>query len=358
MLTIPERQDVERETSIALAAQTNPKSHLQTIFLMETDEILAQLPLTINSCNEYASHIMGSCLASRWVYDPSLLELLLNYLVDSRGLGRFVLIRNRVRRKEDPNPDPYGSKWLMKVHPFVDREVLREKARILIEENAYPILKITAPPETFGRTYSRKFFEHLEDNLPGDTHFLVEELSLSLGPSYRVQDLAESLGAQLGVTEVVPDQSGSSYPMAICRWILKHAMACAGRWIIMLDGFSSPELNPDVKGTIEALAEKICSGQFRRRIRLVLVDYPAPLPQVSPADLIEEVLYLPSDLSQANLKSCIEEWNTSRRANGKTGLQQPEINKLAEGMVKAAPANGKARLESFNKQLSNLLQIP
>jgi len=51
-------------------------------------------------------------------------------------------------------------------------------------------------------------FEHVEEMSPGDTHIVYEQVSPGTGPSYQPIDLADAVGAQLGVTEDIPDRSG------------------------------------------------------------------------------------------------------------------------------------------------------
>lgn len=66
------------------------------------------------------------------------------------------------------------------------------------EDNGRPILRVSAVADSFGRSYSRYFLEHLEDHLPGTVHVLFADLSPGTGPSYQIIDLLETVGAQLG----------------------------------------------------------------------------------------------------------------------------------------------------------------
>ena len=356
MLTRDERKQVELAFATALASQMNPKALVEIVFKAEATAILLDLPPVVGA-EGIASFVVEACLASRWTQDPALLDLLLDYLVTSRGIGALQAVLVRVREGTDPNPSVYDSTWVIGQRPFFDRRDLRLRVQRLVEQNDRPILLVSAVPESFGRSYSRFFFEHLEDRSPGTFQVLAVELSAGTGPSYQVTDLLESIGAQLGVQEAIPPRANSSYSMAAARWILRHVMGQPGRWLILLDGFGQNGLNPEVRETIEALAVMVPSGQYRRRVRLVLLDYPHPLPGVTPADVLEEILKPAAEVAQADLRPCLVDWDSERRRKGIAGLADGELAKLVKGILERAPATGKERLETLNAALSKLNAI-
>lgn len=358
MLTRDERRDIEAKFAVVVAGQLDPKGFVTVVFKAEADGILRHLPLNLPAPDEFAHYVVGYSLTSRWSCQPALLDLLLDYLINTKGHGDLVPILDRVRRNEDPNPSPYESAWLVTQRPFFDRDELREKARSLVEENARPLLRLVTPSnEVYGRSYSRQFLEHLELKSPGDVHVVWEELAPKTGPSYQPVDLADAIGAQLGVTQKRPKNTSSSYPKIVARWVLGHIMSKPGRWIIVLDGFGQDDLNPDVRTTIEALAFMIPGGQYRQRVRLVLLDYAADLPSVSAADILEERLEPSTALTGTDLEPCILEWDAQRRTSGSAGLPPQQIGALAAGIVARAPAAGKTRLEFFNQNLINLQEL-
>src|SRR5439155_15500972 len=142
------------------------------------------------------------------------------------------------------------------------------------------------------------------------------------------------------------------------RWILRQIMAQEGQWIIVLDGFGQAGLNPEVRLTIEALASMIPKGQFRKRVRMVLLDYPHTLPSVTASDFLEEVLPPAATVRREDLEPCIRDWDAKRRTEGRSGLPAAELLDLAQGMIERAPLDGKARLESLNQDLVKLLELP
>ena len=86
-------------------------------------------------------------------------------------------------------------------------------------------------------------------------------------------------------------------------------MGQPGRQLIVLDGYGQEALNPEVRSTIEFLASKVISGMYRKKIRLVLLDYPHPLPGVGPLDLSAEQLHRRATWDTADLLPCLGEWN-------------------------------------------------
>jgi hypothetical protein len=357
VLTRDERVEVELAFATALAGQMNPRALVEVVFKAEATPILLDLPSVVGAPQQMASFVVEACLVSRWTRDPALLDLLLEYLVTSRGIGALQTVLVRVRQRIDPNPTVYDSTWVIGQRPFFDRGDLRDRVQVLVEKNDRPILHVSAVPESFGRSYSRYFFEHLEDRAPGAFHVLVAELSAGTGPSYQVADLLETIGSQLGVQEPIPLRADSSYPAAAARWMLRHIMGQPGRWLILLDGFGQEGLNPEVRETIQALAVMVPSGQYRRRVRLVLLDYPHPLPGITPADVLEEVLRPAAEVAKADLTACLVDWDAERKRQGIEGLADGQLAKLVQGMLERAPAAGKERLETLNAALSKLNAI-
>src|SRR5262249_51713914 len=147
---------------------------------------------------EIAFTAIQTCLESRWTLDPSLLQMLLEYLVNARGVGAFDDILTRVRQRVDPNQSIYDAAWLVGRRPFFDRQDFRSRVRRMIEQNGWAILRVSAVAESFGRTYSRYFLQHLEVCSPNAVHVLYVELSVGTGPSYQVVDLLEAVDSQLG----------------------------------------------------------------------------------------------------------------------------------------------------------------
>lgn len=351
MLTSQERKSVESALARVLSVRGNPQAFLQTVFRAEAGPILLTLP-QMGTPREYASQVVSECLVSRWSRDPALLDLLLDYLVSTGGIGELMVVLLRVREKIDPNPSIYDCNWVIGDRPFFDRKTLRARVRRVLEDNGRPILRVTTGPDTFGKSYTRYFLEHLESDPGTAVHVVPVELSRGTGPSYTVEDLLDEISSQLARTDPLPLRTTSSYAAPAARWILKQLGRCLpGRTFLVLDGFGDPDLHPEVRQTIERVAALVPSGQHRSRIRLVLVDYPQELPGISPADFVDEALRPASTVDSGDLLPCLTDWNRKRVEQGLDELSDDELAEVANEMLATVPVTGKQRLQALNAKL-------
>lgn len=358
MLTNDERFSVQRALARALASRPDPQSLIRVIFLAEADSILLDIPAG-STPMDIAAFTVSACLRSRWTYDTSLLERLLGYLVTNELNIGFGNVLDRVKRREDPNPSVYDAAWILDhSRPFFGRQELRGHARQLVEANGRPILSVSAEEQSFGRSYTGKFCEHLADFPASIVQVAIASVSRGAGPTYRIDDLLGDLSTHFTKCDRLPDRAGSSYPAASARWLLRQMMNNDGLWLVVLDGFGQRPLTDEVCETVEELAYRVTIGQHRKRIRLVLLDYPHKLPNVSAADILEEKLVPAATICQTDLLPCLEAWDSLRRRGGLAGVAAGDLPRLACDLVEQAPAEGKARLETLNARLIDLLGMP
>lgn len=260
MLTCAERREVELAFANALASQPNPQSLIETVFMGDANAILLDLR-SGGSPRDIAAFTLTACLLSRWSLEPSLLEMLLDYLVDQRGRGDFGQMLNRVKQGEsqDPNASAYAATWLLGgSRPLFDRHGLRRQMRLLIDgDGGQRILHVPSDGKGFGRTYSLRFLEHLEEHPPKVVRVLAAGLSPATGPSYGISDLLGELNAQFRTRSPLPERMGSSYPTAAALWLLKQMMINDGLWLVVLDGFGQRPLDGEVIATVEELARRV-----------------------------------------------------------------------------------------------------
>ena len=357
MLTRDERTHVEDVFATALAEELNPRTVVTTVFAADADPILLNLPITLTRASEIAAFVVASCLDSGWTKTPALLELLLDYLIQRRGIGDLAPALTRVKAKIDPNPSLYDVAWMSGQRPFFDRTDFRQRAKALVGENGRPILRITSAPDSSGRTYGTRFLEHLSDVLPDNVRVVSIELTAKTGPSYRPEDLASVIATQLELGNISPARSSSDYPATAALWILGKLMERPGRWVVVLDGFGQ-ELQDETRLTIEALAAMVPTGQYRRRVRLVLVDYHPELPAVTLADTLEESLAPVTAITASHVQACLDELNAFRQREGREILGPAEVVAVAAGLLALAPATGKERLIALNEKLIRLYDAP
>ena len=122
--------------------------------------------------------------------------MLLEYLVESQGRGGFQPLVQRVGLKNDPNGVLYAKTWVRgERFPFFDRVDLRDSVKTLVETDDFAILKVGCEPETYGRSYTRLFLEHVQDSGPGNVNILTDGIPPGLGASYQVEDLLDSVSS-------------------------------------------------------------------------------------------------------------------------------------------------------------------
>ena len=359
MLTRTERAEIETALVSALASRAQPRLIIPVIFPVRADHEAILVRTGSPDPLELAACTLDECLRSRWKRDPSMLESLLDYLVTREGIGQFDPILIRVRQRIDPNPSIYDSSWLLSdSRPFFDRHELRGHVRLLLEEDGWPILRVQAGEESFGRSYTSRFFQHLERRSSVGLRVLTATISRGSAPTYRVEDLLDELGSQFSHGEPWPERTGSHYPTQVARWLLRQMNRNDGFWLVVLDGFGQRPIKEEVQLTVEDLALRVPDGQHRQRVRLVLLDYQHPLPNVDPADILEETIQPSASICQADLLPCLTAWDALRRARGLKGTAPDGLTLLASDIIGQAPGTGKARLKTLNAELINLLRMP
>ena len=160
-------------------------------------DLLRELPSNLTTADQQAAFLVGYCLDSGWKHNPSLLEQTLTALITA-GVEVATLgpIRDRVRVRIDPVPNPIGALWLEADMPFFSRGNLRPLVENLLTADAQPILQIAGPPqdgEECGKSYTREFLDYVGTRARKDVHVVFAEIPKGTGPSYSVEELADAL---------------------------------------------------------------------------------------------------------------------------------------------------------------------
>lgn len=349
---MPDERVLVREALVkVLLENQEPRGLLKTIFATQGDRLLTGMDFLPNPA-AYADQTITVCLRDGWTIKPALLETLLRYLVDIAGAGMLATIATRVHDGIDPNPSPYDDLWLGTDRPFFDRAALRGPLKQLVTKSARPILRVKAADGAFGMTYSRMFIEHVTGLDSVETMAIGASVSRGNGPSYDARDLAEELFRRPGITDPLPDRGETSnYARSIVRFVLTRLMAKQRRWVVVLDGFGQPDLSDEAREAVEGLAASVASSDFRDRVRLVLLDYPRVLPEVSAIDILEEEIVPAAQISAPELGAVIAAIQRLRLAEGLAALAEPDIPAVVKEIVEAAPPAGRERLVAFNEAL-------
>jgi len=320
---------------------------------------LGSLPVDLRSVRDQSIWVVDSCLSSRWRRVPSLMELLLTRLVSQAGQGALEPALERVQRKEDPNPDPFDTFWVLADQPFLDREPLRPAARRLVEESERPILRVNGPSYT-GKSYTVELLNFVMQHARPDLHVVPVKLGPEMGRSYEVAELAESLTLSM-VTDSAPSPgSGSSYAGALCRWVVRNANRNPGIWVFVLDGFGQP-LQDDVASFIDQLVDRVNTPEYARKMRLVFLGFDRELKDHWKARTVDDGPLPLDGVTVDDLVNCLRAFNAKVQALGQPGrmIREDHLSVVAEGMLArsaAAVADGKARskLHDLHDQLFKL----
>jgi hypothetical protein len=371
VLTSDERAEVQRQLAAVLADADVPRNRIRDIVPESDEHRLILLSDGTNDPLPLARITLNACLQSRWSRNPPMLATLLKYLVDW-GVGSLALLRDEVaNQRVDPSLRVYQDTWLLdNSRPFFDRHDLRNKTRELIDGSGRPILRLPKADDSFGRSYTLDFLAHLEESRGGSVSVIAVEIADGGGPSYTVEDLLRQVAAAVGGAEPIPERTRSSYAESAVLWLLE-LMKPGPRWVLVLDGFGQPGVADELHETVRLLAHRVTMVPYRKRMRLVLLDYPpgfpgplpvadlaAKLPGVKLADLLTETLPTASGICRGDLLPCLQAWNGLRVSLELDGLEADELAKVADGLLAKAPASGKERLEELHYQLLLLLDLP
>jgi hypothetical protein len=356
MLTRGERIEVIDGLSDHVGLDGSIGALITVVFQGPDRAELGSLPLDLNTVPDQAAWLVDSCLASRWHRNPSLLELLLTRLVVRGGKGSLQTLLTRVQSGVDPNPDPYMSLWVLADQPFLDRESLRTAAKQLIEDVARPILRVNGPKSS-GKSYTVELLSYVMHQARPDIHVVPLQLADGTGPSFEVEELAESLVLSMEKTESLPQRSNSSYPAALSRWLIRNVNRNPGIWIFALDGFGQPNVKQEVFEMIHQMAQQVRAPEFARKMRLVLLHFDQPLQGNWRARTLDDGLTV-GTITQKHLEDCLTEFNRRMAMLGKTSkmVQPTEIQTLAAGMLDRCGSADFSQLPGLYDQLLALSQ--
>jgi hypothetical protein len=357
MLSREEQRDVLYKLAGALSEASSVSAFVTTTFVAEYKAILLSMPANLNRHQDQGSFILNYCLDSEWSLSPSLMEQLLRGLITNEGYAELVVLRDRVSRRELPPDDPFKKTWVNGNMPFFDRETLRERLRPLFRGSDQPILRINGTAGC-GKSYSREFFDHLVEQLRPDAHVVYVPLERAMGPSFPVEELADALVAPTKVSlKERPQRSTSYYPRALLRWVLNSAIQNPGMWIYALDGFDQRDILPETCELIRLLAQEITNGDYRRRFRLILIDYQAAFGKVLDAKILSESVTDPALITEDHILDCLVAHYSEHPPAGGLHVDNDELRVVARTFLAEAPPTGRARLESLFDKLNQLRQL-
>lgn len=357
MLKTEERPQVIAELADHLGPTGSVRDFIRAVFGVYQKEMLLQLPTSYTMIADEAQFVVDYCLESRWNFNPSLMELLLVRLVFF-GKPNLAPLRDRVHAGIDPNPNAYHTLWVLADQPFIDRKNLRTKLEQLVEKKERPIMRVFGVRGT-GKSYTAELLSYVAERARPHVHVASATLAEGNGPSYEVAELAESLAVDFLPTEALPERRNSSYPGALCRWIVRNTLAKPGVWIYLLDGFDQKDVNEETRQLVQMLAQQICTVESSRRLRMILLDYDKPLTGNWRAKTLDDRLPEPPGIQQKDVEDCLTEYNTRMLAEGKPqkAIKPGDLPTLAGALLSRSASDPEQLLRKIYDELVALAQL-
>jgi hypothetical protein len=331
-LSDSERDYVARTLMTRLGA--NPYAHLQGLFGPEVNRVI---PLQTTPW-DFALETISAC-ELRYPRDPSWM----NALLDSLGTVTAVEIRVRLARERESAAraaaaasDPFSDTRLYRGEAFLDRRKLRDALRRLASDQGPNVLVVNGPPGS-GRSYTRALIEHAARRLATfEVAWIpLEEAGVKLEPD----GLAWQIACKLGRRDApVParQSTGKRWAQDLALWLLSLPRPSDPVWWILLDGFDDPDIPEDTIALVQNLALHICSGEAQRRFRLVLLEYPRPLPHSIRRAVVPEELQPPESIGEVDVREHFESLFVSLNQ----ALEPEALTRLVASVMEGLPPSG------------------
>ena len=288
MLNPDDRDFVIQQLSKTLGAN-NPRPFLATSLPAATMEKIPIYDMVL----PYAIKAVEVCVADRWNNTPSWLLLLLELLPPDQ---RLAAIKQRIATPRI-EADPTLSSLLVTEEPFLDREDLRKKAKVLTGSAVpRPILVVNGTAKS-GKSFTERYINHLR--LSGDTidYCLITFPSgsgLTLGPEQVAKQILE--GAAVDFSRLSPGYfqnttNNARWPYDLARSVLNTCAGVPNQYWILLDSFAGNELRDDTRKFVDGLGEGITRNTILgKKFRLVLLGFDKTALTVQPSTVdVDEI---------------------------------------------------------------------
>ncbi|MEX2233631.1 MAG: hypothetical protein WD824_15815 [Cyclobacteriaceae bacterium] len=242
---------------------------------------------------ELVTKIISLCIGDSWNNTPPLLITLIDSF-DLKILNQEIAkICDRIG-----SPPPAGLNLLQvsiinNATPFVNRVALRTKLEGFesAAADAQPILIITGDTKS-GKSYSSNYidhFSHVRQTVITCKVELDPDLALETGPEQVARDLVTMMGRPLGsMPSAVTNLK--LYAKQLASWVLHEAVQGNAKYWFVLDNFIGEKLREDTKAFLIALSDKITTGVFRQRCRLILLGFEKSILTVEPGKICEDTV--------------------------------------------------------------------
>ena len=333
---------VDRIATLVLATQAT----FRPILVSPLDPLMARaIPELPPIANLAAARVLEACMADGWTRQPPSILRFLSLLPLDECIDK-IRMRLGTPPAPAPGPDPDLDFLLSTKMPFVDRSRLRAKIKTLTNPSAAkPILIVTGDTRS-GKSYSA---DYVDDFCLRRPNISVCTQRLFPGTGWPTcAEVARDIVASIGRSAAnmpPPTTNADRWPLELANWVLVEAAQTSYDWWFVFDGFDSLNVTKDCRSFINFLADRITTGIFRRKYRIVLLGYERGSLTVQPGHIdIDEISLIPDD----EIKTCVE-----------LILQRAGIMTSAENFVRSVLQGlpkDKTRHEEINRRLCSLIE--
>lgn len=326
-----------------LALEGSPRSTLVAYFMNTSfAEDLVQ-----GKARELAMDAVRLCSIDGWNHTPTWMERLLDVYALTVADAKVAEIWERSKHQPPPAADPLNQTVLNNSIPFVNRKTLRLHLKRLATPgaNLQPILVLNGA-SCCGKSYSTNYISHFS-NIRSITAYrlsLDPQLGLSMGPREVAMDLVYMMGRPL-TNMPAPETNLNLYARQLANWVLNEAAQIPGQHWFVLDNFRGDALLPETRNFLTALSDRITTGIFAQRCRLILIGFDRAVLTVDPGMVEEEWI---AHCTLPDVAATVQE--IMERADG----QPYNLNNIMPYVYDNLPA-GTDKMWELNQRLRALL---
>ncbi len=237
----------------------------------------------------------------------------------------------------------------------IDRAPLRKQLRALESDEAPTKVVVVQGGSKSGKSHSRYLFEHIAAESEARVVYVCE------GVVGTVEEFIDLLFETLEAPDRAPPRSTSeaAWYRAVCIKLMGAAIRMRRALWLAVDDLgpgpdNGPLLDTKIREFCDQLVVSMANPEFRKRFRLMLIDYPGGPPEGSFPTHWKNVYYIQdcinaNDVRQEHVEEALASWAAT---HGRKIIEQ-EVTKLAAEVVAkaAAPPGGKPRLQVLNEEL-------
>jgi hypothetical protein len=343
MLTEEDKNYVIEMLTVQVAQAGSPRLSLVTPF--NATSFAAEL--TGDSPIELAREAVRLCIIDGWNHNPTWMSRLLDIFQLTVTNSKIKEIWERSKTPPPPSADPLQLTVINNNTLFVNRRNLRSALVLLAAPtaNVQPILIVNGGPK-MGKSYSTNYIDHFSNTRNAIVPYRIvfdPELGMEIGPQELAKDLVYSMGRPV---DSMPgaETNMKLYARQLAVWVLNQAVQIPAQHWFVLDNFQGQFLRPDTKSFLIELSDRVTTGAFAQKCRLILIGFDAGLLTVDPGKVSFENVSL---CTTADIQCTVDE--ILKRA-----LRPVNLENILTEILGGLPA-GADKMFELNQRLRCLL---